>query len=301
MRFVNRGDVAAPPSLSVPNGAGAEELTKARQYYAAAVPPSKAYKFVAYKGDDVAYALRSLFFGKCAYCESAFEAVHPADVEHYRPKGEVEDAPEHPGYWWLAMRWDNLLPSCIDCNRRRRQTTAVNGMSLNDLEQAFLSGQTLSSGKKDAFPTLDQVWADPEADPNQIEQPLLIDPTRINPADHIRWPVNEELSLAVPLGEVPSRIGEASIHVYGLNRIGLTEARTKVLRELKARAERIKEILDLAADPNLPEPTKQNLINAAQRHVRDIEALAEPRQPYSCLVAEFVRDLHTQLVAEAVA
>ena len=44
-------------------------------------------------------------------------------VEHYRPKGEVLEGNLRlrPGYYWLAATWDNLLPSCTDCNSPRRQ------------------------------------------------------------------------------------------------------------------------------------------------------------------------------------
>ena len=70
------------------------------------------------------------FFGKCAYCESLITNNQPGDVDHYRPKGRVMDANNkpvmittalgenpHPGYYWLAYQFSNLLPSCIDCNR----------------------------------------------------------------------------------------------------------------------------------------------------------------------------------------
>src|SRR5262249_38675962 len=74
-----------------------------------------------------------LFNGKCAYCESKFTVSQPGDVEHFRPKGRVVDDNfkpirvqhptkgeiEHPGYYWLAYEWKNLLPSCADCNRFR--------------------------------------------------------------------------------------------------------------------------------------------------------------------------------------
>ena len=76
--------------------------------------------------------LLKLSHQKCAYCESNITATQPGDVEHYRPKGRIRDAlgrivkttrfavgSDHPGYWWLAYCWENLLPSCIDCNRRR--------------------------------------------------------------------------------------------------------------------------------------------------------------------------------------
>lgn len=299
MRFVDRSIVVAPISLTDADGLGAKELEKVRKYYEPPATPSKAYKFAAYKGGDVRQALRALFHGKCAYCESAFEATQPVDVEHYRPKGQVEDSPGHPGYWWIAMRWENLLPSCIDCNRRRGQTTAVPGMSLSELEEAFVRGEELSSGKKDAFPTLNQIWAQAEMDPEEVEQPLLIDPTRIDPGQHIGWPVDVELSVAVPVGDEPSRIGEASIHVYGLNRIGLTEARTKVLRDLRVRRERIRDLLNLTADPNLPQPFRESIISAAQKQVRDVEALADPQQPYSALAAAFVQRLRAELLAES--
>src|SRR5215468_8122036 len=77
--------------------------------------------------------LNRLFRNKCAYCEEKLSG-QPGDVEHFRPKGRVCDATfrqvfidhprwgrniAHPGYYWLAYDWDNLLPSCADCNRFR--------------------------------------------------------------------------------------------------------------------------------------------------------------------------------------
>jgi uncharacterized protein (TIGR02646 family) len=61
------------------------------------------------------------FYGKCAYCERAIGNQH-GDVEHFRPKGGVADKDnkmieDHPGYYWLAYDWQNLLISCITCNQ----------------------------------------------------------------------------------------------------------------------------------------------------------------------------------------
>src|SRR5262245_40081226 len=81
--------------------------------------------------------LLKLFNGKCAYCETDIESNQPGDVEHFRPKGRVVDEEfepirinhpkwgemDHPGYFWLAYEWDNLFPSCIDCNRYRKHGT----------------------------------------------------------------------------------------------------------------------------------------------------------------------------------
>ena len=46
-------------------------------------------------------------------------------MEHYRPKARVStEQGDKPGYYWLAARWENLLPSCTDCNSPRKQVMA---------------------------------------------------------------------------------------------------------------------------------------------------------------------------------
>ena len=74
--------------------------------------------------------LNGPFHGKCAYCESLIAANHPGDIDHFRPKngvtvdsliitvndGKKRSVP-HPGYYWLAYNYRNLLPACEDCNR----------------------------------------------------------------------------------------------------------------------------------------------------------------------------------------
>ncbi len=49
--------------------------------------------------------------GKCCYTERRRDKKLDRDVEHFRPKAEVTEAPNHTGYWWLAYDWDNLLIS----------------------------------------------------------------------------------------------------------------------------------------------------------------------------------------------
>ncbi|MES2264736.1 MAG: hypothetical protein V4724_40075 [Pseudomonadota bacterium] len=132
MRHVDRNAVAAPKSLTDTGGAGMTELARVRLHYAQSDAGS--YDFRTYKGDDVVAALRDLFKKKCAYCESHFEAVSPVDVEHHRPKGGVQEDDTHRGYWWLAAAWENLLASCIDCNRERYQHVAMDGMAQRDLD-----------------------------------------------------------------------------------------------------------------------------------------------------------------------
>jgi len=80
--------------------------------------------------------LKNLTNNKCAYCECDISGF-PGDAEHYRPKGAVKfkvatgrveiarwDLPNqasaqskvHPGYFWLAYDWRNLVPACSFCN-----------------------------------------------------------------------------------------------------------------------------------------------------------------------------------------
>ena len=43
------------------------------------------------------------------------------DVEHYRPKGKVEEDDTHAGYWWTAYEWTNLLYACKYCNQEHKK------------------------------------------------------------------------------------------------------------------------------------------------------------------------------------
>ena len=97
-------------------------------------------KFTASFQEDIWKELKEWFFEsvthkKCAYCECRIQGAHP-DAEHYRPKGAVTHgrskteakcsidasgsrAPieiAHPGYFWLAYTWENLIPACKFCN-----------------------------------------------------------------------------------------------------------------------------------------------------------------------------------------
>jgi uncharacterized protein (TIGR02646 family) len=213
MRRVDRSTVPVPISL-LPGGRGEAELISARAYYGRMPRPQKAYKFRAYKEADVGAALNLLFRGKCAYCESFYAGTQPTDIEHFRPKAGVEECPGHPGYWWLAMSWENLLPSCIDCNRRRTQVVLSHAMTIKDAEVAFANAAGLLAGKENSFPTRDDFWASPEDDPTIVEQTLLIDPTQSDPDMHISWELGKDLPIAIPADASPE--GTASIRVFAL-------------------------------------------------------------------------------------
>jgi uncharacterized protein (TIGR02646 family) len=86
------------------------------------------------------------FLGKCAYCEVQFVLDQTGDVEHFRPKAGVVDEHDqrvdHPGYYWLAYEWSNLLPSCSKCNRL---TKTKDGRRVGKGERFPVMGRRASS------------------------------------------------------------------------------------------------------------------------------------------------------------
>src|SRR5690349_1720738 len=122
-------------ALDLPLPDGRTELEAARRYYATNPPHPPCYPFKRYRQYAVCKALDELFHGKCAYCESVYRAVDALDIEHYRPKGGVTEDDDHPGYWWLAGVWSNLLPSCPPCNQLRKHTHYRIGATPEEFER----------------------------------------------------------------------------------------------------------------------------------------------------------------------
>lgn len=326
MRHVERtGPV--PKAMDGPESPAARERAKAAEHVAAqraalarGEKRGKGFDYRVYKDEGVRAALERLFHGKCAYCESDYAAQAPVDIEHYRPKSGVEDAPDHMGYWWLAMDWANLLPSCIDCNRRRYQLLPLPATgSLADLRAG--ANTALKTGKETAFPVFAGTRAfgtsaDPEAE-TALERPYLLDPCRDDPGAHLSFLVDapEPLALVLPARTAPgeglplpqvgaditpdavaphvSARGAVSIQVYGLNRLGLVQARTRILRQLELLGALVIEAHAMAEDlAQSPDPAAR----AAARMVADfadrlaaaIRAMAAPDQPYSAMVGQWI-------------
>ena len=157
------------------------------------------------------------FFGKCAYCEKKIGSTQHGDVEHFRPKNAVTDATDaivtvtmggasvpvpHPGYYWLAYDWQNLLPSCSLCNTLSRK-----------------SEDSRLIGKGTRFPVVGAYATTPGQETN--EQPCLLLPTKDDPADHI------EMTETGVLGWKTDR-GRTTIEILGLNERGLPDERRQV-------------------------------------------------------------------------
>lgn len=279
MRHVPRKIALAPPSLTTSKGVGAREIERYEQHQKKPLP-RKAFTFRAYKDDEVRHALEALFYGKCAYCESRYDITGPVDVEHFRPKNPAQDG-SHTGYWWLAATWVNLLPSCIDCNRRRTQNTPIVRASLSMLI-ADRTGvgpvRQLMTGKESCFPVsgtrMTTVPAAGRAEAElAAEGAVLLDPTSDDPTRHLEFHIDraEPLGLVfargaggadprLPIGSSEPAVieraartanvsvrGAVSIQVYGLNRLRLVQERTRILRQLEFMAALIVD-LSITAD-----------------------------------------------------
>ncbi|MEO1082720.1 MAG: hypothetical protein AAFY88_00615 [Acidobacteriota bacterium] len=221
MIHVDRKAVDPPKALDGAASKAEKELKKARIHFAAPDPGSFS-GFKAYKDKSVRDALEKLFHGKCAYCEIDYAANQPVDIEHYRPKSGFVDKDGElvkPGYWWLAADWDNLLPSCIDCNRLRKHPT------VEDREEAL--------GKANQFPIADEAkrWRDETAADEEAR--LLLDPCRDDPASFITFDEHGTLKAKADLDAAGREVVKASTKVYGLNRPGLGTRRRSVTVALR--------------------------------------------------------------------
>jgi len=169
------------------------------------------------------HVLFSAFHGKCAYCECLFILDQTGDVEHFRPKGEVLDRDAnpvvvksggadipHPGYYWLAYDWRNLLPSCSKCNRMTKTS----------------EGKWIGKGAR--FPVSGAFAGNP-GDESQ-EQPLLIHPVLDDPEKYLAF----DTATGVIYAKDNNDRGKACIEIFDLNREKLPETRRDVYDNLLA-------------------------------------------------------------------
>lgn len=209
----------------------------------AAGEDSKLGEFKAKLDDDIwkgfrDWLLEHIFYYKCAYCETPFNGFI-GDAEHFRPKGEVskfgkdgsseivtvvdEDNNEiaHPGYFWLAYHWQNLLPSCHICNRYGGKKTlfpvekshiAVRRLTIGEIDH-LIHRSRRSSRSPDVF------YLEP-FDLDAQEGRLLLHPYYDEPQQHLYF---ESGGKVASWRDSPR--GVASIRVYDLNNDNKIRAR----------------------------------------------------------------------------
>jgi uncharacterized protein (TIGR02646 family) len=145
-------------------------------------------------------ALSGMQNGKCCYCDRKRDAARETDVEHYRPKATPAEAPKHPGYWWLAYEWENLLLACKTCN---------SGFKLNHFP---LKAKSVRAGSYKGR--------------LEREQRLIINPAVDDPEKSLTYDwtaVDAGIVAAKPKRGDPC--GRATIDILGLNRVDLMTER----------------------------------------------------------------------------
>lgn len=207
---------------------------KARDKVLAAVAAGEEPEFNdAVWGDLKKWLLEKVFHGKCAYCESRASVTDNPAAEHYRPKrSPTERDPAgavvvvkiqgkaHPGYYWLAYEWRNLLPACSQCN---------------------------SNGKGNFFPARKQLVAlhdptrDDPPDLDALEEPLLLHPYFDDPPKHLSF--GEKGVVGAVNGDDR---GVASIRDYRLDREELRKEREEAQEYAWLRIEKLLGAADLA-------------------------------------------------------
>jgi len=135
---------------------------------------------------------------KCCYCEVIRDDID-SDVEHFRPKGKVDENKNHLGYWWLAYEWDNLLIACKACNGKKGSHFPL----INEDDRAFN-----------------------ETDDLDKEKPYLINPLKEEPSEFIEFHIKEGALMAKATGKC-ARGKKTVAKLTGINR------RKVILRRVK--------------------------------------------------------------------
>ena len=192
-------------------------------------------------------------FQKCCFCEGKFTANAAGDVEHYRPKGAVQNdeksSKEFPGYFWLAYSWENLYWSCQICNRSNKR-------SLFPLRNPTLRAQKYT-------------------DSINLEEPLIINPGGSeDPRDHVKF--REEFAVG------QTEAAKTTIRVLGLNRPGLIEDRRNRLAELRTilRIARLLE-MDMSSD----------LLALKEEALCKLTEWVRPDSKYSAMVSDYLNEI----------
>jgi len=223
---------------------------------------------------EVLFSVDGPFHGKCVYCEALITTDQHGDVEHFRPKNGLTDSNnqpvivddgngndiQHPGYYWLAYDWHNLLPSCALCNQPNKQS---------------VDGMLVSFGKWNKFPVRDYLATKPGQEVH--EEALLINPVTENPKDHLD--IDETGILSAKTDE-----GQTCIDVFGLNaRPGIVDERKRTFKDVK---DKIKMLVICLNDGKLKEVASRT---------QELLAIRNGKQPYSAAAHVAIGDMEKKL------
>jgi uncharacterized protein (TIGR02646 family) len=288
---------AARPDVAKKQGVFTKRTAKrnATGKQANAVKPTERkrekFNFSIYRDDEIKVHLNQLFHGKCAYCEMRYAATQPMDVEHFRPKAEATDFDGSTciGYYWLASDWTNLLPSCIDCNRAR-------------LHLQEPGGKEIRLGKETLFPIAPGSRRAAVGEPLENERPLLLDPCRDDPELYLTFPEGWVVAAAGSAHppDVTAR-ANASVRVYGLNRMELVQERRRVLLTIRRHFDQIRLLALALADATRDKkasrraPIALMIDNLLTFEMETVLAMTEPNAPFSLMAKQEVAAFEAEL------
>jgi uncharacterized protein (TIGR02646 family) len=152
--------------------------------------------------DEVRAALWDACTGKCVYCETPL-AQRTMHVDRFPPASgalALDGALRADHSWWLAYAWENLYPSCAEC-------------------QSFKGARFPVRGERAPVGKTSEALRD--------ENPLLLEPRHDDPEQHLVFAEDGSVA-STTVG------GRATIGILGLNRAQLIAARAEALAQLRA-------------------------------------------------------------------
>ena len=191
------------------------------------------------------WLLDNVFHGKCAYCET--KAVrYPGHAEHFRPKGRVDvdengksvpasvewpngKVDTHPGYFWLAYHWKNLLPACHECNsgRGKQNQFPLEPPATHTLVPRISAAQAakVAARARESVTWRQRYYLDPDT-LDELERPQILNPYVDEPRKHLRFGQG-----GVVTAIAGSLKGQSSIRVYQLDEENLRIDRQKAQKK----------------------------------------------------------------------
>jgi uncharacterized protein (TIGR02646 family) len=288
---VRRSSVKGPTALC--SADAEDEQKRAAAHYWRQDNRSKEFSFKVYQDRSVRDALEKLFRHKCAYCETRIGVSDDSEIEHWRPKGAVKEDDgrrSFPAYYWLASNWDNLLLSCLKCNRPRKYRVQGRDEDEDTWER---------SGKGMLFPLAKGDVRATKKDEEAAEHPLLIDPCRENPAAYFEFVLfGDDPDAKASIRPKASRgrkreRGDRSIDVYSLNRPLLVGDRRRELTNLQRNLADFQAALE-THDALSAGPLRDRQAQIMRSNAASILARLKPDSEYLLMTKQAVDDFLTR-------
>lgn len=215
-----------------------------------------------------------VFGAKCWYVECKNPGTDD-DIDHYRPKGDLAEDPNHGGYWWEALNWRNFRLSSHRANRLRENPE---------------TGATY--GKGDHFPLLreeDRCYF--PADDLCRERPTLLDPTDPEDPPMLTFDIDGSVALSPDYTDdvdAKRRLEDSRIYLH-LDWPPFKEERQAIYRDVYTKV----------LDGDRAEERLQQGNHAAKETLkitaRDLIRMTKDRAPYSRAARAYVARFRDKL------